>query len=58
MPTLSSAQFGSPEPHTREPEHVQCPDCGKPFWNEPSRDSHVEKWHAPHFELPQRLSAR
>lgn len=60
MPTLNSSQFKENAAPAHEPEHLTCPSpgCGTPFWNEGSRDSHVEKWHAPHFELPQTLPHR
>lgn len=58
MPTLNASQFTPEKSAAHPPEHLPCPSCGDKFWNEGSRDSHVEKWHAPHYELPLTLPRR
>lgn len=45
MPDLNPNQFGSDA--RRTPEHVACPVCKAPFWNEAARDKHYEDWEAP-----------
>jgi predicted RNA-binding Zn-ribbon protein involved in translation (DUF1610 family) len=58
MPTLNSAQFSTGETVQRHPAHLKCPKCGEKSWNSAAAESHYEKWHAPHFELPQTLPKR